>query len=334
MKTYNDLFDKICTYDNFRLAYKNASKGKQHYTEVKRINRCIPRYINKLLKEVKEGTYEVSPYEIFHRWTGRKDREIFKLPMKDRIVQHAIMNIIEPLFRETFIIDTFSSIKGRGIHKGLNRVKKCLRRYDYKFCLKLDIHKCYPSLDQSILKAKLAKKFKDNKLLNLLYTIIDSCESGVPIGNYTSQYFNNFYFNDFDHWIKEVKRIKGYFRYCDDIVILSNSKEELRDLLKEIQIETNKLNVKLKDNWQIFDINARSVDFLGYKIRRNYILVRKYTKWSFIEKVKTMNFNKLTAREINVLGSYYGIFIHANCRNLWYKYTGVKTFKELNVSVH
>jgi len=334
MKKYDDLFDKICTYENFRLAYKNASKGKQHYKEVKLINRNIPKYIRRLLAEVKEQRYIVSDYDIFKRWTGHKEREIYKLPMKDRIVQHAVMNIIEPIFRETFIQDTYSSIKERGIHRGLHRVKRCLNKYHFKYCLKCDVHKCYPSLDQDILKAKLAQKFKDKRLLDLLYKIVDSCDKGVPIGNYTSQYFNNFYFSKFDHWIKEVKRIKGYFRYCDDLVLLGNSKEELRLLYQEIVVEMSKLNVKLKDNYQIFSIQDRSIDFLGYKIRESHILLRKYTKENFISKVKKMDLNNLTEKDINILGSYYGILIHGNCRNLWYKYIGVKTFKDLNVSVH
>ena len=96
------------------------------------------------------------------------------------------MIYIEPIFRESFIIDTYSSIKGRGIHKCLKRVKKAVRHEEYKYCLKLDIHKCYPSLDKEILKQKLRQKFKDKKLMHLLCLIIDSCEKGVPIGNYTS----------------------------------------------------------------------------------------------------------------------------------------------------
>lgn len=138
---------------------------------------------------------------------------------------------LEPIFRESFILDTYSSIKGRGIHRCLRRVKRAVKNLEYIYCLKLDIHKCYPSLDKNILKQKISKKFKDARLRNLLYLIIDSCEHGVPIGNYTSQYFNNFYFNDFDHWLKETKHVKYYFRYCDDIVILGKSKEWLRSLL-------------------------------------------------------------------------------------------------------
>ena len=335
MKTYKGLSKKIFTLENFRKAYKNAIKGKKHYKEVKLIERRGPvKYLRELLKEVVDKTYEVSEYEIFKRFTGHKWREIYKLPMRDRIVQHAIMNYLEPIFRETFILDTYSSIKYRGIHLGLSRVKKALRTGDYNYCLKLDIHKCYPSLDKEILKNKLAKKFKDDDLLWLLFKIVDSCEHGIPIGNYTSQYFNNFYFSDFDHWIKEVKGIKAYFRYCDDIVILAKTKEELEALLKEIFIEIEKLNVRLKDNWQIFPIEDRGISFLGYVIRHKYVRVRKNTRINFVTKTTKIDFNHLSPKDVNVLGSYWGILKHADCRHLWFKYTGVKTFKDLNVSVH
>lgn len=249
--------------------------------------------------------------------------------MRDRIVQHAIMIHIEPIFRETFIIDTYSSIKERGIHRCLKRVKKAVKSGEYKYCLKLDIHKCYPSLDKNILKQKLSRKFKDKQLLQLLFKIVDSCDKGVPIGNYTSQYFNNFYFSDFDHWIKEKKRIKWYFRYCDDMVVLGKSKQQLRNLFLEIKNYIQTLNVHIKSNYQMFPIEDRSVDFLGYKIRKNYTLLRKHTKINFIRKTKLMNFNNLSCKNINILGSYWGILKHANCRHLWRCYTRGKDFKEV-----
>ena len=124
MKVYRHLWEKIVTFENFKLAYKNATKGKKHYKEVKLIERKgVNSYLRKLLEEVKSKQYKVSPYNIFTRFTGEKVRKIYRLPMKDRIVQHALMNIIEPLFRETFIKDTYSSIKERGIHPALKRVK-------------------------------------------------------------------------------------------------------------------------------------------------------------------------------------------------------------------
>lgn len=327
MKKYNHLFEKICTIENFKLAYANAVKGKSHYKDVIEIEKDRDTYLSNLLDEVKSKRYVVSDYIIFSLYTGHKMREIFKLPMKDRIVQHAIMNCCEGIFRESFILDTYASIKTRGLHLGLARVKRALHKYHYKYCLKLDIHKCYPSLDKEILKAKLAKKFTDPDLMDLFTKIIDSCEKGVPIGNYTSQYFNNFYFTDFDHWIKEVKHIKAYFRYCDDMVILSNSKEELRSLLDEIVEYMKTLHVSLKSNYQIFLIQSRGINFLGYVIRENYTKVRKTTKQNFKDKVKEIQFNNPSPRSINVLGSYWGILIHANCRNLWNTYINSKDFR-------
>lgn len=327
MKVYRHLFEKICTIENFRIAYANAIKGKGFYKEVKEINKDPETYLQNLLEEVKSGQYRVSDYIIFTRFTGGKEREIYKLPMKDRIVQHAIMIYLEPIFRENFILDTYASIKTRGIHLGLTRVKRALKDDGYKYAMKLDIHKCYPSLDQEILKMKLREKIKDAPLIRLLDIIIDSCESGVPIGNYTSQYFNNFYFSAFDHWIKEQKKVKYYFRYCDDMVLFGRTKEELFRLLKEIQEYMASLHVELKPNYQIFPIDVRGIDFLGYVSRRKYIKSRKHIKLNFQSKVEKMNFEKLKDRDINILGSYWGIFVHADCRHLWQVSTGFKDYK-------
>lgn len=160
MKRYKDLWNNVVTLRNFKLAFKNAIKGKKHYDEVRRCSDIgWERRLNMLRRKLKDKTYKVSEYHVFTRFTGGKEREIYKLPMMDRIVQHALMNIIEPLFRESFIIDTFSSIKGRGIHQGLKRIKKALKDEDAVYYLKLDIKKCYPSLDKNILKEKLHKKF-------------------------------------------------------------------------------------------------------------------------------------------------------------------------------
>jgi hypothetical protein len=335
MKKYDSLFKDICTIENFRKAFKNAIRGKRHYPEVRRILRNgKERYLWKLLDEVKSKKYRVSEYKVFNLYTGHKWREIYKLPMKDRIVQHAIMNYLEPIFRETFILDTYSSIKTRGIHMGLQRVKKALRKYDYKYYAKLDVHKCYPSLDKNLLKQKLALKFQDDDLLWLLYTIIDSCEKGVPIGNYTSQYFNNFYFSSLDHYVKEALHIKGYFRYCDDIIILGSDKQELHAVMRTVIRKIEELGVHVKANWQIYSVDVRGVDFLGYIIRKSHTKVRKQTKHNFIRKVSVMDFGNPTEHDINVLGSYWGILSHADCRNLWFRYTHMKKFQDLGIKVH
>lgn len=312
MKRKGNLYSKICTIENMQLAYHNATKGKKHYKEVIQIEKeGVDLFLEKLLQELITKTYKVSGYKVFPLWSGGKWREVSKVPMRDRIVQHAIMIHIEPIFRKTFIKDTYASIKGRGLHQGLYRVRKALKDVERtKYCLTVDIKKFYPSIDKKLLKQALRHKFKDEDLLWLLDTIVDSVEKGLPIGNYTSQYFANFFLSPLDHFIKETCRQKYYFRYCDDIVILGSNKEELRELLDKIRIKLQELNLELKPNYQIFPVESRGINFLGYVIRHNYTRVRKHIKQNFINKPKTKE----------VLASYNGIFCHANCKNLWNKY--------------
>ena len=197
-----------------------------------------------------------------------------------------------------------------------------------QYCLKLDARKYYPSIDHDILKAKYARLFKDKDLLWLLYEIIDSTEgnTGVPIGNYLSQYSGNFYFSSFDHWLKEEKHVKHYHRYMDDIVIFGETKEELHQLLKEIDVYfKEKLHLTVKDNWQVFPTYVRGVDFLGYRIFMNYILLRKSTckqmkrKMTDIRK-KVSNGNMMNYSEWCSINSYKGWLIHCDSFRLQQKY--------------
>lgn len=224
------------------------------------------------------------------------------------------MNILEPIFIKTFTINTYSCIKGRGIHKGLRDLNLALKDIDNtQYCLKLDIKKFYPNIDHNILKLLLKRKFKDQKLLNLLYEIIDSSK-GVPIGNYLSQFFANFYLSYFDHYLKEILKVKYYFRYCDDIVILHNNKQYLHILRCDIQdyLKDN-LNLEIKNNYQVFPVSKRGIDFLGYKSYHTHILLRKSIKLRFIKMVK-YNKNKKS------ISSYNGWLSWCNSKNLLNKY--------------
>lgn len=133
---------------------------------------------------------------------------------------------MEPIWVKIFTRDTYSCIKGRGIHALVCKLKKDLRSdvEGTKYCAKMDIKKFYPSITHSILKEIIEKKIKDKKLLKLLFEIVDSAD-GVPIGNYLSQFFANLYMAYFDHWVKEELKVKYYYRYADDIVLLSNDKD-------------------------------------------------------------------------------------------------------------
>jgi len=150
-----------------------------------------------------------------------------------------------------------------------------------EYCLKLDIRKFYPNVNHDILKEQLRRKIKDNDLLWLLDEIIDSAD-GLPIGNYLSQYFANFYLTYFDHWIKEVKRVKYYYRYADDIVILAGNKPYLHQILHEISMYLkDNLKLQVKDNYQVFPVDARGIDFVGYVFRHTHTRLRKSIKQNF-----------------------------------------------------
>lgn len=331
MKRYNNLFDKIVSLDNLYLADKKARKQKSHRPEVIEFDKNKEQLLLDLQKQLINGEYKTSEYFIFKIYEP-KEREIFKLPYyPDRIVHHAIMNIMEPIWVSSFIKGTYSCIKKRGIHKALKDVKQALKdEVNTQYCMKLDIRKFYPSIDHNILKQIIRKKIKDQKLLNLLDEIIDSAV-GVPIGNYLSQFFANLYLTYLDHWIKEQKKIKYYFRYADDIVILHSDKEYLRKLFIDMkQYLEQKLNISFKNNWQIFNVDIRGINFVGYRVFHTHVLLRKHIKKNFCRKITKLNKKQDLDRGIyqQKICSYIGWIKYCNGRNLLNKMTKYKELLE------
>ena len=338
MKRYNNLYIKICSYENLFLAHEKAKRGKSHYKEVQRIDSDPEKYLLELQKDLQNKTYKTSKYEIEERVEGRKLRTICKLPYyPDRIVHHAIMNIVGELWVKTLISDTYQSIKGRGIHLAVKRIRKALdeNKVEIKYCLKIDIKKFYPNVDNEILKKIIRKKIKDPDLLWLLDEIIDSI-LGLPIGNFLSQIFGNLYLSDFDHWIKEVKGIKFYYRYCDDCIFLLDSKEELHRLRVEIsEYLGSKLKLEVKTDWQIFPIDSRGIDFIGYRFFTTHTLLRKSIKNNFTHKIKVIkkDWEGMNSFQIiNTIMSYVGWMKYGNCFNLNIQHINndIKFIMELN----
>ena len=310
MKRINNLFQIICSIENLQLADQKASKGKSKQYGVILHNRNKENNIRQLHEMLLDKKYKTSPYSIFKVYEP-KEREVFRLPyFPDRIVHHAIMNVMEEIFMNCFTADSYSCIKGKGIHAAANAVKIALQDKDNTtYCLKLDIKKFYPNVDHEILKQLLRRKIKDADLLWLMDEIIDSAD-GLPIGNYLSQYFANYYLTFFDHWIKENKQVKYYFRYADDIVVLHSSKPYLHELLSEIkEYLQNNLNLTVKENYQVFPVEARSIDFVGYRFYHTHTLLRKSIKQNFARAVKSGN-NKKS------IPSYMGWAKHCNSINL------------------
>lgn len=280
MKRIGNLYEKICDIENLRLAHKQARRGKSFYTEVKLIDENEDEYLYRLQDMLIHKTYHTSKYEVFEKKEGKKIRKIYKLPyFPDRICQWAIIQVIEPYLMRTLTDDTYSALPGRGVERARRKMVRALKTdpENTVWCLKIDISKYYPNVNIEKLKLKYKRLFKDNDLLWLLDEILDSNpDTGVPIGNYISQYSGNIYLSDFDHRVKEVYHIKHYFRYMDDMVFLSSSKEELQNLIKEItKYLADEYDLKVKDSWSLFRVEDRGIDFVGYVFRHDSIRLRK-----------------------------------------------------------
>lgn len=281
VKRASGLFEQVYDIDNLVLAHKNARKSKTFYTEVQMVDSNPGKYLYELQDAIKNHTYRTSEYEVFEKFDGNKVREIYKLPYyPDRVFQWALIQVIEPYLLKNLTDDTYSALPGRGTYKAYKKLKKALRVdvVGTQWCLKIDISKYYPSIDKQILKDKYARLFKDKDLLELIYELIDSTSgpTGVPIGNYFSQYSGNFYLSAFDHKVKEEWHVKHYFRYMDDMVFLAETKEELQQLInKIIPYMRNELHLTVKSNWSIFRVEDRGIDFVGYVFRHGNIRLRK-----------------------------------------------------------
>ena len=310
MKRIGNIYERICSIENLQLADVKARKGKGHQPSIKLHDANREANIAALREMLLNRTYRTSAYTVFKIYEP-KEREIYRLPYyPDRIVHHAVMNILEPVFVAMFTADTYSCIKGKGIHGAAKGLRRALTdRSSTTYCLKLDIKKFYPGIDHDVLKGLLRRKFKDGDLLWLLDEIIDSAD-GLPIGNYLSQYLANVYLTGFDHWIKEVVGVKYYFRYADDIVVLHQDKKYLHGLLGEMRSYLDeKLKLVVKDNYQVFPVAARGIDFVGYVFFHSHVLLRKSIKQRFARMIKKR-------RNRASIASYTGWAKHCNSKNL------------------
>lgn len=337
-KRFGNLKQKIVSEENILESISNSQKCKANTPGVKLFKRSIEENLDNIFKMLNNSTYKTSKYKIFIL-NNIKERTVYKLPYyPDRIIHHTLMNVLEPIFKKWFIKNTYSCIKGRGIIKCKNDIEKALNENaDLKYCLKLDIKQFYASIDQNILIDAIKTKIKDKWCIDILTEIIKSVESGIPIGNYLSQFFANIYLNKMDHWCKEVLRLKYYYRYCDDIVILSNDKRHLYKVYRQINQRVSFLKLKLKKP-KIFPIES-GIDFIGYVFHHKYTLLRKRIKMNFKRK-----FNKYKHdhhKNKKVISSYYGWVMHCDgihllkslIKNMYYEFKK-HSFKNNGVRVY
>ena len=327
MKRYSNIFGKIIDEKNILNAIYKASKRKRKRESVQKILENDSEYASKISEMLKNKSYVPSPYIVSKIYDGarHKERVIYKPRFyPDQIIHWALMLQIDKILYKRFYYYSCASIKGRGTKHGIKAIKKATKDNKNKYCLKMDVKQFYPSIDKEILKKKFRRVFKDNELLWLLDTIIDgnvSQGTGIPIGNYTSQWFANFYLTDLDNFIKEKLKARYYIRYMDDIVIFHSNKRKLRKIKVEIETFLSKEGLSIKNNWQIFNIDKRMLDFLGFRFYRNHITLRRVNflrikrRFKKIYKKRHLNYKDACA-----VISYNGMLKHSDCNHYLRKY--------------
>lgn len=328
MKRVGFVFEKIIEIDNIKKGIVMASKRKTNRRNVQKVLNNIDFYAKQIQEMLINDSFIPCKYieQKIKDGANKKERIIFKPSFyPDQCIHWAIMLQLEDILQRGMYQYCCASVKGRGTHYGERYIKRILKdRENTQYCLQLDIRHFYPSINKELLKKKFQRIIKDPKLLDLLYKIIDSVEEGVPIGNYTSQWFANFYLQDFDHFIKEELGVKYYIRYMDDIVLFSGNKEELRSIKDKAEKFLEKEGLELKGNWKLFKTDSRPLDFLGFRFYRDHITLRRRNALRIKRRVKKIKkrFDEkgfIRLEDASALVSYFGWIKNSNSYHYYMK---------------
>lgn len=318
MKRHGNLWQKITSMETLKEAHRLSKRGKSHYASVKEVEKDVEGHLVRLQQDLLSKTFTTGSYIIEDRMEGGKMRRIYKLPYyPDRIVQHALMSAVGPIFRGSLIRDTFQSLPDRGTSDARRRVQKMMKNDPQAYALKMDIRQYYPSVDNDKLKKVVRRKIKCKNTLWLIDNIIDS-RVGLPIGNLTSQYLGNLFLYQFDWWVKQELKVKYYYRYCDDLVLFSNDKEKLQEWRYYINSYLANIGLEIKPTWQIFNTKAQGVDFVGYVFQPQQTRLRKTIAQRFIEHAQKIKRKLITSKKaIDGLVAYKGWIMRCNAKKFW-----------------
>jgi RNA-directed DNA polymerase len=293
MKRQGNLIEKIADIDNLRLAFWKAKRGKAHKYSVMKFQEDWETHLLQIREELLSGKVTVGKYQYFITYDP-KERRICAADFRERVMHHAIMNICHDRFEQVQIYDSYASRKGKGTYAALARAAVFAKKY--KWFLKFDVRKFFESIPHETLKNQISRLFKDNYLLDIFGQIIDSyqgvisSDSGVPIGNLTSQYFANHYLSSADHYAQEQLKLMGYIRYMDDMVLWHNDKDKILEAGRLFEQYINEeLGLVLKP--LCLHETYRGVPFLGYIIYPNKIRLSHRSRFRFIQKLKKYEAN-------------------------------------------
>lgn len=277
MKRIGNLYDRTYNMKNIIKAYDEVCRNTKNKRKVFNYKQYKCIYITRVYTILKNKEYTVGPYNVFYI-TDPKKRRIVSQGIQDKIVNHLVSReILYPALMPCLIEENVASRKGKGTKEGLRLYyefhRKCKVKYGTYYILKCDISKYFASIDKNILKDKLKRRIKDKDALKIVFDIIDSEESGLSIGNMTSQILAVFYLNDLDHFIKEELKIKYYVRYQDDFLLFHESKEYLKICLNKISEFLKNEKLTLNKKTRIYNSNNNFI-FLGRNKNKKYARYR------------------------------------------------------------
>jgi retron-type reverse transcriptase len=316
MKRHTGLFDRCIHWENLLRAAKNARHGKTVRPVVERFEFRREWELLRLQRDLLAGQYRPGPFTT-HRITVPKPRLISAAPYRDRVLHHAVMNVLEPILDRHFHPNNFACRKGKGTHAASRTLQALMRRHAYT--LQCDVRQFFPSIDHAILKHIFRQLIKDQRLLDLLDVIVDGSNEqdpvqnyfpgddlftpverrrGLPIGNLTSQWFANWYLNGFDHALSSQLQIGGYLRYCDDFVLLDNDRVRLMDFRDRIEEMLAGLRLRLHPGKTAIVPSRAGITFVGYRIWPARRTVRGSNVRDFLKRLRRFH-KALAAGEIS-----------------------------------
>jgi retron-type reverse transcriptase len=303
MIRYGNLFSQIASFENLLLASRKARRGKRLKQDVMRFEAEVEEELCRLQQGLLSKDYVPGAYREFTLWE-RKRRKISAAPYRDRVIQQALCNVIEPIFEKNFIFDSYACRRNKGTHRAVERFSRFCRQNQY--VLKADILQYFASIDHAILLEKIARKVKCPDTLWLVGVIIEGSNPqerriqyfpgddlftpwerrrGIPIGNLTSQFFANCYLNDLDHFLKEELGCRHYLRYVDDLAVFGNDKKQLWQIERKIEDFLAGERLRLHPGKSYVAPMAMGIDHLGYRIFPSHRRLRRDSVVAFWRKV-------------------------------------------------
>jgi len=301
------MYSELISWDNLLLAYQKASKGKRGHANVAAFDHRLEDNLLQLQVELQTFAYRPGAYASFHIHEPKR-RLISAAPFRDRVVHHALCNLIEPIFERSFISDSYANRIGKGTHRALNRAQEFSRKYEY--VLQCDVKQFFPSVDHVLLRAEFRKKIADEHVLWLCDRILASGigvlsneyemtwfldddllaplrPRGIPIGNLTSQFWGNVFMNPFDHFIKRGLRCEAYLRFVDDFLLFAPDKETLWAWLAAIQSRTERMRLSIHPNAAPRPV-TEGFTFLGFQIFPQHRRLKRQKGLYYQRKLKTL----------------------------------------------